>query len=200
MRAAGDAAAAAGAAAWRAGDPPGGGEVSSDPDDLVEQLQNAGVARMWADRAAKKAAGRGPKLPAAPKRQHLERDLQKTIVAYINRFVQNVVVAAVTNEEQGRGDAEQRARFGAMRRASGVLTGHPDLVVYLPAGRIALWELKAPKGRLSVAQNLVHARLGELGHPVELIRSLEDAMAALVRAGVAVPGRALRQSVPVAPL
>jgi hypothetical protein len=171
--------------------------VTGDGDDLVDLLQRQGIARMWADAAAKKAAGRGPKIAAAPKRAHPERDLQKQIVGYINRFVQNVVVAAVTNEEQGRGDAEQRARFGAMRRASGVLTGFVDLTVWLPGGRVLLWELKSDKGRLSVAQNLVHARLAANGHPVEIIRTLEDAMAALVRAGVAVPGRALRQSVPV---
>ena len=174
--------------------------VSSDPDDLVEQLQNAGVARMWADQRAKRAAGRGPKLPAAPKRQHLERDLQKTIVVLIRRTVPGVLVAAVTNEEQGHGDAEQRARFGAMRRASGVLTGHPDLIVYLPGGRILLWELKAPRGVTSPAQLLVHAQLAELGHAVEVIRTPEAAMAALVRAGVTVRGRMLRQSVPVDPL
>jgi hypothetical protein len=174
--------------------------VSSDPDDLLDELQRQGIARLWAEQAAKKAAGRGPKVPSTPKRQHPERDLQKQIVGYINRFVQNVVVAAVTNEEQGRGDAEQRARFGAMRRASGVLTGFPDLTVWLPNGRVILWELKSEKGRISVAQSLVHARLAELGHGVELIRSLEDAMAALARAGVAVPGRALRASVPVGPL
>lgn len=174
--------------------------MSADPDDLVEQLQRQGIARMWAEQAAKKARPREPKQPKAKTRQHPERDLQKSIVGYINRFVQNVVVAAVTNEEQGRGDAEQRARFGAMRRASGVLTGHPDLVVYLSGGRILLWELKAPKGTTSVAQHLVHARLSELGHPVEVIRTIEQAMAALARAGVALPGRALRSAAPVAPL
>lgn len=174
----------------------------SHPDDLLNELERMGIARMRAEAAAKRTAPREPKedWSAPKKRQHPERDLQKTIVAYINRFVQNIVVAAVTNEEQGRGDAEQRARFGAMRRASGVLTGHPDLIVYLAGGRILLWELKAPKGTTSVAQHMIHARLDALGHPVEVIRTLEAAMAALVRAGVAVPGRALRQSVPVAPL
>jgi hypothetical protein len=174
--------------------------VSADPDDLLEQLQRQGVAKLWAERAAKQAAGRGPKLPATPKRQHPERDLQKAIVKLIRSTVPGVLVAAVTNEEQGHGDAEQRARFGAMRRASGILTGFPDILVWLPAGRVLLWELKAEKGRLSEAQHLVHAQLADLGHPVEVIRSIEQAIAALVRAGVPVRGRALRQSVPVAPL
>lgn len=174
--------------------------MSSDPDDLVEQLQRQGIARMWAEQAARKAAGRGPKLPAAPKRAHPERDLQKQIVMLIRRTVPDVLVAAVTNEEAGHGDAEQRARFGAMRKASGVLTGHPDLICYLPGGRILLWELKSDTGRLSAAQHLVHAQLADLGHPVEVIRTVEAAIAALVRAGVQVRGRMLRQSVPVGPL
>lgn len=172
----------------------------SDPDDLLEEMQRRGVQMLRAQTLGKKERVAVEDWSKPKKRAHPERDLQKTIVGYINRFVQNVVVAAVTNEEQGRGDAEQRARFGAMRRASGVLTGHPDLIVYLPGGRIALWELKAPKGRISTAQHLVHARLSELGHPVELIRTLEDAMAALVRAGVPVAGRALRSAGPVQPL
>jgi hypothetical protein len=174
--------------------------VSSDPDDLLDELQRQGIARMWADAAAKKRAGRGPKLPATPKRAHPERDLQKSIVMLIRRTVPGVLVCAVTNEEAGHGDADQRARFGAMRKAFGVLPGFPDLIVWLPAGRVLLWECKAERGVLSAAQRLVHAQLGELGHPVEVIRTLEAAMAALVRAGVAVPGRALRSAAPVDPL
>ena len=175
--------------------------MSADPDDLVEQLQRQGIARMWADAAAKKARPREPKQPKAKTRQHPERDLQKQVVNYINRFVQDVVVAAVTNEEQARSsDPEARARFGAMRRASGVLTGFPDLTLWLPGGRSLLWEFKSDKGRVSTAQHLVHARLDKNGHRVEIIRSFEQAMAALARAGVALPGRALRSAAPVAPL
>jgi hypothetical protein len=33
--------------------------VSSDPDDLLDELQRQGIARLWAEQAAKKAAGRG---------------------------------------------------------------------------------------------------------------------------------------------
>jgi hypothetical protein len=168
-------------------------------DDLVTKLQNRGVAKLWAEERAKRTAPRVPKEPAAAKRAHPERDLQKTIVTLIHRCVPDVVVAAVTNEEQGRGDDAQRARFGAMRKASGVLTGHPDVVVYLSGGRVLLWELKAPKGTISAAQHLVHARLNALGHAVEVIRTPEAAMAALVRAGVPIRGR-LGLAVPVAPI
>lgn len=172
--------------------------MSVDPDDLLDQMERRGVALLRAETLGKRA--REPRDPKQKKRQYPERDLQKAIVGYINRFIPGVLVAAVTNEEQGRGDAEQRARFGAMRRSSGVLTGFPDLTVWLPNGRVILWELKAPKGTTSAAQHLVHARLSELGHPVEVIRTFEAAMDALGRAGVNVPGRVLRQATPVRPL
>jgi hypothetical protein len=172
--------------------------MASDPDDLVDALARQGLARQRAEQLRSREARKlEPKIPAAPKRAHPERDLQRAIVGYINRFVQGVLVAAVVNEEQGHGDAEQRARFGAARRASGVLSGHPDLLCYLPGGRILLWECKSDKGRVSAAQHLVHAQLAALGHPVEVIRTLEAALEALVRAGVPVRGRMLRQSVPV---
>lgn len=173
--------------------------MSSHPDDILDDFERRGVALLRAETLGKRA--REPRDPKQKKRQHPERDLQKQIVGFINRFVQNVVVAAVTNEEQARSkDPEARARFGAARRAAGVLSGFPDLTVWLPNGRVILWELKSDKGRLSTAQHLVQARLSELGHPVQVIRSLEEALAALAQAGVAMPGRALRQSVPVAPL
>ena len=173
--------------------------MTSHPDDILDDFERRGVALLRAETLGKRA--REPRDPKQKKRQHPERDLQKQIVGFVNRFVPAVLVAAVTNEEQARSsDPEARARFGAARRAAGVLSGHPDLVVYLPGGRVLLWELKAAKGTVSVAQHLVHARLGELGHSVEIIRTFEAAMAALARAGVALPGRAMRQSVPVQPL
>lgn len=174
----------------------------SDPEHPFDEFYRRGVAQLRAQTVGRKAKPAPDEDWSKPKKRGSpERDLQKQIVGYVNRFVQGVVIAAVTNEEQARSsDPEARARFGAMRRAAGVLSGHPDLVVYVPGGRVLLWELKAPKGTVSVAQHLVHARLAELGHPVQVIRTLEEALAALVRAGVPVPGRAMRLSTPVQPL
>ena len=173
--------------------------MTGHPDDLLDEFERRGVAQLRAETLGKRA--REPREKPAKKRAHPERDLQKQIVGFVNCFVPAVVIAAVKNEEQARSnDPEARARFVAARRASGMLPGHPDIICYLPGGRVLLWELKAAKGTVSAAQHLVHARLSELGHTVEVIRTFEAAMAALTRAGVAMPGRAMRASLPVSPL
>ena len=46
----------------------------------------------------------------------------------------------------------------------GVLAGVPDLVLMLPRGRCAFWEVKSPIGRLSTDQALVGRKLTALGH------------------------------------
>jgi LmbE family N-acetylglucosaminyl deacetylase len=125
---------------------------------------------------------REPKDAPAKKRQHPERDLQRAVVTLARRAFPQVVLASYPAEQRGTGDADQRARFGAARKASGVLTGHPDIIVYLPGGRVLLWELKAEKGRTSAAQDLMHARLSAIGHGVEVIRSVDAAAEALRRA------------------
>ena len=58
--------------------------------------------------------------------------------------------------------------------APGLLPGAPDLVVALPNGRVLWLEVKAPKGVLSDNQVLVHERLGEIGHTVYVVRSIDD--------------------------
>jgi LmbE family N-acetylglucosaminyl deacetylase len=122
---------------------------------------------------------REPRETAPKKRQHPERDLQRAIVTLARRAFPQVVLASYPAEQRGTGDADQRARYGAARKASGVLTGHPDIIVYLPAGRVLLWEIKAEKGRTSAAQDLLHARLAEIGHQVAVIRSVDAAAEAL---------------------
>lgn len=134
------------------------------------------------------------------KRKHPERDIQRGIVALVRRCYPSVLIAAIPNEQAGAsGDAEARARFGAARKASGVLSGHPDLILYLPGGRTLLLEVKAAAGRVSEAQASLHARLWDMGHPVHVVRSIEDAQAALTRTGAAQEPR-FRMAVPVEPL
>jgi len=50
----------------------------------------------------------------------------------------------------------------------------PDLLVVLPGGRVVFLEVKTPTGRLTAAQQRVHAALAELGATVVVVRSVEE--------------------------
>lgn len=77
-----------------------------------------------------------------------------------------------------RGLAEAK-RFKAMA----VVPGTPDLAI-IDSGRILFLEIKAGKGRLSPAQQECHAALASARCPVAVVRSLQDAVEVLQRAGV----------------
>lgn len=51
------------------------------------------------------------------------------------------------------------------------VAGLPDRIVLLPHGRIFFVELKAPTGRLSAVQSVVHHRLASLGFSVAVLYS-----------------------------
>lgn len=145
--------------------------------DLVTEMQNEGARQRRNAAAIRKAMPREPK---AKKLGTPERDLQKSIVLLAKRCFPQVLMAAVPNAHAAKSkDKRQAQRFGQARKKEGVVTGFPDLVICLPAGRVLLWELKAPKGSTSAAQNLVHARLFDMGHPVQVIRTIEQAAEAL---------------------
>jgi hypothetical protein len=96
-----------------------------------------------------------------------------------------------------RGLAEAK-RFKAM----GVAPGLPDIGI-IDSGRILWLELKAGKGRLSPGQRECHELLARARCPVMVVRSLDDAIEALQRAGVPLriagelPARVVRQSIAV---
>lgn len=120
-----------------------------------------------------------PDRPKGKRRANPERDLQRAIIKLIHRGYPRVIVWAAPNEQRGDGATdEERMRFGAARKASGVLTGAPDLTLVGP-GWVEFWELKSPKGRLSPGQHAVHLRLAENGARVFVIRSLDEAAARL---------------------
>lgn len=77
------------------------------------------------------------------------------------------------NEQRRGGRASQ-----AILQGMGVYPGWADLVI-LWRGRVLFLELKAPRGVLSVAQERFAEAVVEQGHAWELVRSPEDAIAAL---------------------
>jgi hypothetical protein len=117
-----------------------------------------------------------------------ERGAQVAVVAYLRTHLPpGSIVAAVKNEHGAKAKtAGARARFGAKRKAEGVRPGFPDLIIILPCPpRLALVEMKAPKGgRLSPAQIELHRELADMGFPVFVARSVEEARDGFLRLGV----------------
>lgn len=119
------------------------------------------------------------------RREHPERDIQKAVINYVRRVVPNSVTGLIPIEQRGWSDDPMaRARYGAARKASGVLKGTPDAFTAAPQGKTIWWEFKSPAGRVSEAQAALHHLLRAAGHIVAVCRSIEDARATLRAAGV----------------
>jgi hypothetical protein len=171
--------------------------VSADPDDLLDQLQQQGIAKLWAEQQRQKQ--RGPREPKPISRGHPERDAQNAVVKWLR--LHGVLVSATQNERGAKSkDAGAQARFGQARKASGVTAGFPDITLCLKDGRTAYVEMKSSVGRLSAAQLAIHAWLEEHGHIVVVGTSIETVQAALAAKGVVIGPARLRMAAPVAPL
>ena len=103
-------------------------------------------------------------------------ELFKTAYPQVLHFsVPNGAALCATGDPVGR----QRAmREVSKLKVSGMLPGAPDLIIVWQGGWGAL-EIKADKGRVSTEQAWVHNRLRCLGHNVAIVRSLDDAIAAV---------------------
>ena len=60
-------------------------------------------------------------------------------------------------------------------KLDGATAGAPDLIIWLPRGRVGCMEVKTRTGRQSGAQIEVQQRLEALGHRYEVVRSLTEA-------------------------
>lgn len=157
----------------------------SAADDLVEALMQEGARQRR--NAAKLRAARPKAAPGEKiKRGHPERDAQQAVVAWL-RAVGCLVNASENERRADSADPNAQARFQMMRKKNGITPGWPDLTVALPGGRIVLIEMKARGGRLSPAQQDVHAMLEALGAIVVVGTSLETVQAALAARGVRIP-------------
>lgn len=103
----------------------------------------------------------------------------------LQRLIRQYVAAAgfhsvhVPNGAVLSGGPEQRARqMGSLKR-DGLMPGFPDLLIYGRGQRIGHMEVKTPRGRQEDSQKAAQAWLEGLGHKYELVRSVDDAAAAL---------------------
>lgn len=107
-----------------------------------------------------------------------EAALQASVVAFVRTAAPDLVVMSIPN------GLHTTKRQASLARWTGMLAGAPDLAVVLPDARVAWWELKTGTGRLSREQNELHLQFAGLGHPVIIIRSIEDARDELRRLGI----------------
>ena len=110
-----------------------------------------------------------------------EEALHRTVAAFLDVALPEG--AAWTTIEPG--GYRTRAEAG-IAKARGVKPGWPDILIVFK-GRAVFFELKAPGGRLSPVQKVVHARLSLAGALVHTVRSLDELVAFL---GLVVPLRA----------
>lgn len=111
-----------------------------------------------------------------------ERSTQRAIYAAI-RLNYRVVVHHSPNGAHLSGNGKQRAmQMGAMK-GDGMMPGFPDLICVWPGGG-KLLEVKREKGgKIEDSQKAAHSLLEAHGWPVAVVRSIDDALAALDAAG-----------------
>lgn len=121
--------------------------------------------------------------PVRKRRQSPEAAIHEAVVDYLRVALPDAVVATVKNEINKSGAAFAREMAQAKRR--GIVPGFPDILV-LPFSHIGtmLFEVKAPGGYPTETQRAVHERLRALGYRVAVVRSVDDARAALREWGV----------------
>jgi len=111
------------------------------------------------------------------RRGHPEAEIQRAIVEALRLVLPpDAIVHHSANEIAAGGQAPRRLQ--AIRRGMGVYPGFADLIVLCEA-RVLLLEVKSARGHLSPAQRAFAARCAAQRIPCEMVRSVDDALAAL---------------------
>lgn len=102
------------------------------------------------------------------KRSEPELVLQTAIVDFLKTILKrNILMTAFPSGGGGR------IRGGKLKRA-GLVAGWPDIQIIYKGMYYGL-EIKTSTGKLSSAQQKIHAKLKSMGSQVAVIRSIEDA-------------------------
>jgi hypothetical protein len=101
-----------------------------------------------------------------------EADLKRAVIAALSRL-RGVHVLRLNAGITVLGTGQKR------RAIVGCEPGTPDVLVMLPDQRVMWLELKTDKGRVSKVQAAWHAMARSLGHTVEVVRTVEDAVRAV---------------------
>jgi hypothetical protein len=111
-----------------------------------------------------------------------ERQVQRAILQMCGLLFPDVVIHHSPNGTF-LGSARDKAIRGGASKGDGTKAGWPDLECFWQGGGCFL-EVKRPKtGVLSDNQKAIHERLSAVGWPVTVVRSPDEAHAALCAAG-----------------
>lgn len=124
-----------------------------------------------------------------------ERQTQRAILAMMGTAFRHCLVWHVPNGAFLGDNVQARKRTMGGLLGDGLKPGAPDLAVYWNHGH-ALIEVKRPgcANRLSDEQKRIHAELAEMGWPVAIVTSTEEAFAFLRDRGAPTSIREWRQA------
>jgi hypothetical protein len=103
---------------------------------------------------------------------HDESILQADIVQALS--LHRIYCLMIPNDAAGKISKARAGRLAAM----GLRAGASDILVILP-GRVIFLEVKTPTGRQSPAQKVFQEIVESLGHEYRLVRSVDEALAAV---------------------
>lgn len=128
--------------------------------------------------------------PARPrKRGNPEHDVQRAIVALLRVVIPAPVVVHHAVNSVGM-SGKRAAVQGGILKALGVHAGFSDLIV-LAQGRAVFLEVKSDKGTLRASQVQFRDAVQAMGFPWALVRSADEALAAIEAAGIETRAKAL---------
>lgn len=107
----------------------------------------------------------------------VEGPIHRSILAYLRLRFPKALIHHSANEI-GLSGADV-ARQIAKAKVNGMVPGFPDIMVVTGPGPGMYFEVKAPGGRLTPAQQDVHDHLRALGQLVAVVRSIDEVQAQL---------------------
>ena len=101
---------------------------------------------------------------------HPESKIQAEIVKALQE--RKILFCSIPNEAAGKGAAIRMAQLKTL----GLKSGAPDLLVFMPGGKLICFEVKSDVGRQSPAQMDFEAKLKERGFLYYIARSVQDVL------------------------
>ena len=108
-----------------------------------------------------------------------ESTLQITLISMLRTLYSDYVINLSLNGISIPTDIKTKTLIINQMKKEGMEKGMPDLLLYLPNGKVLNMELKTDKGKQSADQVDVENRLTKLGHNYYVIRTVYEAFNAI---------------------
>ena len=110
-----------------------------------------------------------------------ESTLQITLISMLRTLYSDYVINLSLNGISIPSDIKTKTLIINQMKKEGMEKGMPDLLLYLPNGKVLNMELKTDKGKQSSDQIDVQHRLTKLGHNYYIIRTVYEAFNAIAQ-------------------